>query len=66
MTSLGGFAINFGSYTLLTTYVPFFIENPFMAFMLGVLMGMGFNFMVARVFVFRELDEEMADEVKTK
>jgi len=66
MTSLGGFAINFGSYTLLTTYVPFFIENPFMAFILGVIMGMGFNFMVARVFVFRELNEEMADEVKTK
>ncbi|MFQ3171956.1 MAG: dolichol-phosphate mannosyltransferase [Oleispira sp.] len=66
MTSLGGFAINFGSYTLLTKYVPFFIENPFLAFILGVVMGMGFNFMVARVFVFRELDEEVAEEVKRK
>jgi dolichol-phosphate mannosyltransferase len=66
MTSLGGFAINFGSYTLLTEYVPFFIENPFMAFIIGVLMGMGFNFMVARVLVFRELDEEVADEAKGK
>ena len=66
MTSLGGFAINFGSYTLLTEYVPFFIEKPFMAFIIGVLMGMGFNFMVARVFVFRELDEEVADEAKGK
>jgi dolichol-phosphate mannosyltransferase len=37
-----------------------------MAFILGVVMGMGFNFMVARVFVFRELDEEVAEEVKRK
>ncbi|WP_299203574.1 glycosyltransferase family 2 protein [uncultured Amphritea sp.] len=63
-TSLAGFVMNFGTYTTLTSYVPFFIENKFIALMLGVLVGMGFNFMMARIFVFKELDEEILEEEK--
>lgn len=63
-TSLSGFAMNFGTYTMLTSYVPYFIENKFLALMIGVLVGMGFNFMMARIFVFRELDEEIQKEEK--
>lgn len=61
-TSLWGFAINFGSYKVMTTYIPFFMEHNFLAFMIGILLGMGFNFMMARVFVFRPLDEELESE----
>jgi len=61
-TSLGGFAMNFGTYSMLTDYVPFFMENKFPALIIGVLVGMGFNFMVARVLVFRKLDQEMEKE----
>lgn len=61
-TSLYGFAINVGSYNLLTLYVPFFMEHKFMAFIVGVLLGMGFNFMAARVLVFRPLEEEVEQE----
>jgi len=32
--------------------------------MAGVLMGMGFNFMAARIFVFRKLDEEVEKETE--
>jgi len=63
-TSLYGFAINVGSYHLLTDYVPFFSENKYLALMAGVLMGMGFNFMAARIFVFRKLDEEVEKETE--
>lgn len=65
-TSLYGFVINVGSYKLLTDYVPYFMEHKYMALMAGVLMGMGFNFMAARIFVFRKLDEEVAQETEKK
>lgn len=58
-TSLWGFAVNFGSYKVMTTYIPFFMEHNFAAFVIGVLLGMGFNFMMARVFVFRPLEKEI-------
>lgn len=63
-TSLAGFAMNFGAYTVLTAYVPFFIEHKFFALIIGVLVGMGFNFMMARIFVFKQLDEEILEEEK--
>lgn len=63
-TSLYGFAINVGSYHLLTDYVPFFAEHKYLALMAGVLMGMGFNFMAARIFVFRKLDQEVEKETE--
>ncbi|MBN0987870.1 glycosyltransferase [Amphritea pacifica] len=63
-TSLAGFVMNFGTYTTLTSYVPFFIDNKFIALILGVLVGMGFNFMMARIFVFKELEEEILEEEK--
>ena len=66
MTSLFGFAINFGSYSLLTDHVPFFMENNFAAFVIGVLLGMGFNFMTARVFVFKPLNDSIENETRHK
>ncbi len=60
-TSGFGFVLNFGSYKLLTDYVPFFMEHKYPALMVGVLMGMGFNFMVARVLVFRPLEKEVLE-----
>ncbi len=63
-TSLLGFASNVGTYYLLTNYVEYFKETPFFALIIGVFVGMGFNFMMARVFVFRALDEEIKREAK--
>jgi len=63
-TSFFGFAINFGSYKMLTEHVPFFMENQFAAFIIGVILGMGFNFMMARVFVFKPLNESIENEVR--
>jgi len=39
-TSLFGFAINVGSYKLITDFIPFFVEHKFMAFIVGVALGM--------------------------
>ncbi len=63
-SSIFGFIINVGSYHMLTDYVPFFTETPYLALVAGVLLGMGFNFMAARIFVFRKLDEEMEKETE--
>lgn len=65
-TSLFGFAVNVGGYRLLTGYVPFFMEHKFAAFIVGVALGMGFNFMAARVLVFKPLEEDMAHEIDTR
>lgn len=48
-----GFAINYGSYYLLTAQVPFFDEHRLTALVAGVLLGMGSNFLMASLFVFR-------------
>ncbi|MCV6609403.1 MAG: glycosyltransferase family 2 protein [Amphritea sp.] len=63
-TSLIGFAMNYGTYAVLTANVPFFETYKFLALVIGVLVGMGFNFMVARIFVFRPLEEEILEEEK--
>lgn len=62
MTSSLGFAVNWGSYVTLTSYVPFFEENKISALLIGVLMGMGLNFMMARLFVFRPYEKQIAVE----
>lgn len=62
MTSSLGFAVNWGSYVTLTSYVPFFVEHKIIALLIGVLMGMGLNFMMARLFVFRPYEKQIAVE----
>jgi dolichol-phosphate mannosyltransferase len=62
MTSSLGFAVNWGSYVTLTSYVPFFNEHKIAALLIGVLMGMGLNFMMARLFVFRPYEKQIASE----
>ncbi len=51
-TSLIGFCINWGVYATLTLQTEFFMENKFVAFVLGVLVGAVFNFIVADKLVF--------------
>lgn len=52
-----GFAVNWGSYKLLTDYVPYFTEHHLVAFFVGILLGMGSNYTLCRWFVFRPFDE---------
>ena len=54
LSSLCGFALNWGTYYLLTTRFPFFADGGprILALALGVLAGMGVNFVLARAFVF--------------
>jgi dolichol-phosphate mannosyltransferase len=56
LTSVIGFTVNVGSYYLLTHYVPFFSDHRILAFTIGVVLGMGFNFTASRVFVFRPME----------
>ena len=56
--SLVGFAINFGSYATLTDNVDFFAQYKILALALGVALGMGFNFMFSRFFVFSKLQQD--------
>jgi dolichol-phosphate mannosyltransferase len=58
-SSLLGFAVNYGTYYVLTTYVPFFQEQMVLALIIGVLMGMGFNFTLSNLFIFKKLREEV-------
>jgi dolichol-phosphate mannosyltransferase len=58
MTSLIGFFINWGSYTLMTTHIDFFNQYKVIALMTGVAMGMGFNFLFSNLFVFHNLRVE--------
>jgi dolichol-phosphate mannosyltransferase len=61
-SSLLGFAVNYGTYYTLTTYVPFFQEHTIIALIIGVLMGMGFNFTLSNLFIFKKLREEVHEE----
>jgi dolichol-phosphate mannosyltransferase len=65
MTSSIGFAVNWGSYVTMTGYVPFFDENRILALLIGVLLGMGLNFMAARLFVFRPYEKTIQKEDAT-
>lgn len=62
LTSLLGFAINVGSYYVLTTYVPFFDTHKILALGVGVLLGFGFNFVTARLLVFIPYQTEIMEE----
>jgi dolichol-phosphate mannosyltransferase len=52
-----GFTVNWGSYKLLTDYVPYFAQHHLVAFFIGILIGMGSNYTLCRWFVFRPFDE---------
>ena len=56
--SLFGFTMNWGAYYLLTTEVEFFDEYRILALMIGVIAGLGFNFMFSRIFIFRHIRNE--------
>lgn len=62
LTSLLGFAINVGSYYVLTNYVPYFIEHRIPALVIGVLLGFGLNFLTARLLVFLPYEQELLEE----
>ena len=62
LTSLIGFAINVGSYYVLTHYVPFFESHRITALAIGVLLGFGFNFLTARLLVFIPYEAELLEE----
>lgn len=62
LTSLLGFAINVGSYYVLTQYVPFFEMHKVLALAVGVLLGFGFNFVTARLLVFIPYQNELLEE----
>jgi len=62
VTSLIGFAINVGSYYVLTHYVPFFASHRILALAVGVLLGFGFNFLTARLLVFIPFESELREE----
>ncbi len=62
LTSLLGFAINVGSYFVLTQYVPFFEAHRILALLTGVLLGFGFNFLTARLLVFIPYEAELLEE----
>ncbi|VAW45812.1 hypothetical protein MNBD_GAMMA03-1064, partial [hydrothermal vent metagenome] len=64
-SSLLGFAVNYGTYYTLTTFVPFFQEHMILALIVGVLMGMGFNFSISNLFIFKKLREEVDRESKS-
>ncbi|WP_019555691.1 glycosyltransferase [Thiomicrorhabdus arctica] len=63
-SSLIGFAVNYGTYYTLTTFVPFFEEHMILALVVGVIMGMGFNFSISNLFIFRKLREEVQNETR--
>jgi len=63
-SSLLGFAVNYGTYYTLTMYVPFFQEHMILALIIGVLMGMGFNFSISNLFIFKKLRDEVDNESK--
>ncbi len=63
-SSLIGFAVNYGTYYTLTTFVPFFQEHMILALIIGVIMGMGFNFSISNLFIFKKLREEVQDEAR--
>ena len=58
LVSICGFSINWGCYFMLTSYVPFFIENKFLSLVLGVLAGLGFNFISSRIFIFSHIEDD--------
>lgn len=53
MASLLALGLNFGAYGVLTSSVPFFARERFLAFVVGVAAASAFNFLAANRFVYR-------------
>ena len=64
--SLCGFAVNWGSYALLTHELAFFDRFRLLALGIGVVLGMGFNFMFSRLLVFRKIQVEVFGDGDSK
>jgi len=62
LTSMVGFAFNWGTYFILTKYVPYFQTHHILALMAGVLIGLGLNFTFARLLVFRPFEAQIQNE----
>ena len=63
VASLVGLGINVGSYLVLTSFVEIFIHHPLYAFVLGIALGGGVNFLVSSLYVYQrhsDSDEEAA------
>ena len=63
IASLVGLAVNVGSYLFLTSFVEIFIRHPLYAFLLGIILGGGVNFLVSTLYVYRrhsDLHEKVA------
>lgn len=61
LASCIGFAISWGSYTLLTLYVTFFMQHKIIALFLGVVLGMASNFVFCQNVVFKPLHQREDD-----
>ena len=55
-----GFTVNWGSYKLLSDYVPYLTQHHIVTFFLGILLGSGFNYTLSRWFVFRPFEKVIA------
>ncbi len=53
VASLIGFAVNVGSYLVLTSFVAVFARQPLLAFFFGIVLGGGINFLVSTLYVYR-------------
>ena len=53
VASLVGLGINVGSYLVLTSFVEIFIRHPLYAFVLGIALGGGVNFLVSSLYVYQ-------------
>lgn len=53
IASLIGLGVNVGSYLALTRYVEFFAHRPLFAFLFGIVLGGGINFLVSTRYVYR-------------
>ena len=58
VSSLVGFTISWGSYTVMTLNIGFFMEFKILALFLGVVLGMGFNFVFCQNIVFKPLQQK--------
>lgn len=58
LMALGSFVLNWGSYYLLTTNFSFFIEYKTLALIVGVGVGMMFNFSVANWVIFKRKSDK--------
>lgn len=61
-----GFAINWGTYKLLTDRSPFFMRHTIEAFFAGIGLGTVFNYVLSRIFVFRPLEQLIGEPPQGK